>query len=201
MNSVVIILYGFSLYRVSHKVSHDIHVFSFTNCAFLYIMDLIQNLNFSIGGVYSLKKSTKIILCLLALVCVVGFCCYESLHEFILTQRPEKIDADAVVMHHSDVDGTSSEEILITDEDIVAELVSLHNSLKVLYMSRPLAATRTCITFYEEEEVVAEWCISVHEDDGMLITCSDALDGGNYFVKGEFDYNRLTEIFNSFPNQ
>ncbi len=145
-----------------------------------------------------MKKSTKIILCLLALVCIVGFCCYESLYEFILTRRPEKIGADAVVMYHSDVDGTSSEEIVITDEDTVAELLSMHNSLKVLYMSRPLAATRTCITFYEGEEVVAEWCISVHEEDGVLITCSDTLGVGNYFVKGEFEYNRLLEIFNSF---
>lgn len=135
------------------------------------------------------------------LISVIGLYFCEPVQEFVLTKRPNEINADTVVIFHSDDGDVSSQEVTITDKDTVSELLSMHNSLKVMYMSRPLAEERMRLIFYKEDKITSEWGISFYEEDGVLITWSNAfVDKGNYVVKSEFDYTRLVEIFNAATN-
>ena len=145
-----------------------------------------------------MKKVTWAIVCLLIVTCVIVLCSFESMQAFFLTKSPNEIAADTVVMLHSSNGDVSAQQVLITDKDTVSELLSLHNSLKVMYMSRPIAEERMWVIFYKENEITAEWCISFYREDGAHITVSDAFaDRGNHVVKSEFDYARLVEIFNA----
>lgn len=132
------------------------------------------------------------------LISVIGLYFCEPVQEIFLTKRPNEIDADTVVILHSSDGDVSSQEVTITDEETVSEILSMHNSLKVMYMSRPSAEERMRLIFYKEDKIISEWGISFYEEDGVLITWSNAfVDKGNHVVKSEFDYARLVEIFNA----
>jgi hypothetical protein len=135
------------------------------------------------------------------LISVIGLYSCEPVQEFVLTKSPNEIDADTVVILHSSDGDVSSQEVVITDKDTVSELLSMHNSLKVMYMSRPSAEERMRLIFYKEDKIISEWGISFYEEDGVLITWGNAfVDKGNHVVKSEFDYARLVEIFNIATN-
>ena len=135
------------------------------------------------------------------LISVIGLYSCEPVQEFVLTKRPNAIDADTVVILHSSDGDVSSQEVTITDKDTVSEILSMHNSLKVMYMSRPSAEERMRLIFYKDDKIISEWGISFYEEDGTLITWSNAFaDKGNHVVKSEFNYAHLVEIFNAATN-
>lgn len=147
------------------------------------------------------KKSTWIIVCVAVIFCLISVIylspLYFTVREFVLTKRPNAIAADAVTILHSTDGRVYSEEATITDQETVSELMAMHNSLKILEMSRPLAAeNRKCVVFYNDDEIVTEWHVSLCEDDGMVITSSDTFGVGNHVVKSDFNYDRIVEIFN-----
>ena len=132
------------------------------------------------------------------LISAIGLYFCEPVQELLLTKGPNEIEADTVVIFHSSDGGVSSQEATITDKDTVSELLSMHNSLKVMYMSRPLAEERMRLVFYKEDHIVSEWGISFYEEDGVLITWSNAFaDKGNHVVKSGFDYTSLVVLFNA----
>jgi hypothetical protein len=151
------------------------------------------------------KRKKAVLICttvlITILISVIGLYFCEPVQEFVLTKRPNEINADTVVILHSSNGDISSQEVTITDKDTVSELLSMHNSLKVMYMSRPSAEERMRLIFYKEDKIISEWGISFYEEDGVLITWSNAfVDKGNHVVKSEFDYTRLVEIFNTATN-
>ena len=116
----------------------------------------------------------------------------------------EEIAVDSVVMLHSMDRDQSSEQVIITDEETVTELLTMHNSLRTQEKSRPLSEERMWIIFVQEGNHVIEWCISVYGDDwsnAEFITCSNTLGIGNHVVKNQFDYGRVVEIFHAATNQ
>ena len=112
----------------------------------------------------------------------------------------EEIAVDSVVMLHS-IDGDqSSEKVIITDEETVTELLTMHRSLRTQEKSRPLSDERMWIIFVQEGNHVIEWCISVYGDDwsnAEFVTCSNTLGIGNHVVKNQFDYGRVVEMFHA----
>ena len=151
------------------------------------------------------KKSTGIIVCVAAILCLISAIYlspfYSTIREFVLMKRPNVIAADAVTILNSTDGHVYSDEATITDQETVSELIAMHNSLIILEMSRPLAAeNRMCVVFYDNDEIVAEWHVSLYEDDGMVITSSDTFGIGNHVVKSDFNYHRLVEIFNAAKN-
>ena len=133
--------------------------------------------------------------CVLAVSFVMALSCFGSMQEFVLTKRPDPVDADTVVMLYPGDGDEASLKAAITDPETVSELLSMHNSLRLLYMSRPAAEERIWVMFYQEDEIITEWCISNYEDDGMIVTSSDTFGGGNHVVKSDFCYDRIIEIF------
>ena len=116
----------------------------------------------------------------------------------------EEIVADSVVMLHTMDGDQSSEKVVITDEETVTELLTMHNSLRTQEKSRPLSNERMWIIFVQEGNHVMEWCVSVYGEDwnnAEFITCSNQLGIGNHVIKNRFDYGRLIEIFYAATNQ
>ena len=112
---------------------------------------------------------------------------------------PADIQADKVVMCWESNGSVSSETVTVTDNEIISELLAMHNSMRTVERSEPLADERIWIQFFQDNENVLEWCISAYgkdQDDVRLITCSTALGAGNHIIENGFDYNRIVEIFN-----
>ena len=107
----------------------------------------------------------------------------------------EQIEADRVVISHETEDGVYAAEATITDEETVAEIVLMHNTIQIREMSRPIAQDRFVLTFYLGEDTVTTWWIALW-DDGTIMTASETF-GGNHVVTNDFAYDRLAEIFNS----
>ena len=58
------------------------------------------------------------------------------------------------------------------------------------------AGAKEAVVFYNDDEIVTEWHVSLCEDDGMVITSSETFGIGNHVVKSDFNYHRVVEIFN-----
>ena len=136
----------------------------------------------------------KLIALVLALVCVLGLIgCNET----------AEIQIDKIVMTHSTDGDESSKKITITDKETISELLAMHNSLQTEEKSRPIADERIWVVFYMGDDVEIEWCISAYGNDldnAEYISCSTLWSKGNHVIKGDFDYNRLVEIFNTATN-
>ena len=136
----------------------------------------------------------KFIALVLALVCVIGL---------VACNDTAEIQIDKIVMTHSTDGDESSEKITITDKETISELLAMHNSLQTEEKSRPIADERIWVVFYMGNDVEFEWCISAYEKDlqnAEFISCSTLWSEGNHVIKGDFDYNRLVEIFNTATN-
>ena len=132
----------------------------------------------------------------LAAVCLAALGFAFGRHSRPDTQR--KPDADCVVMIYSTDGEGSSEKVIITEEETIAELWEMHDSLRVQEKSRPLSDERMWIIFTRETMPVIEWCISVYREDSghaEIITCSNAMGIGNHVIKSSFDDQRIMEIF------
>ena len=141
----------------------------------------------------------------LAAVCLVALGFVSGLFgRYDKPDMREEIAVDSVEMLYS-IDGDqSSEKVTITDEETVAELLIMHNSLRTQKKSRPLSDERMWIIFVQEGNHVIEWCVSVYGDDwsnAEFITCSNTLGIGNHVVKKQFDYGRVVEMFHAATNQ
>lgn len=136
----------------------------------------------------------KPIALVLALVCVLGlFGCNNT----------AEIEIDKIVMLHSTDGDASSEKVTITDYEAISELLAMYSSLQTEGMSRPIADERMWVIFYMGDDVEIEWCISAYGKDwsnAEFISCSNLWSVGNHVIKGDFDYNRLVEIFNTATN-
>ena len=136
----------------------------------------------------------KLIALVLALVCVLALAgCNDT----------AEIQIDKVVMTHSTNGDESSEKVTITDKETISELLAMHNSLQTEEKSRPIAEERFWVIFYMGDNVEIEWCISAYGkdlDNAEFISCSTLWSKGNHAIKGNFDYNRLIEIFNTATN-
>ena len=136
----------------------------------------------------------KMIALVLALVCVLGLVgCNDT----------AEIQIDKVVMSHSTNGDKSSDKVTITDKETISELLAMYNSLQTEEKSRPIADERIWIIFYMGDDVEIEWCVSVYGIDlqnAEFISCSTLWSKGNHVIKGNFDYNRLVEIFNTATN-
>ena len=136
----------------------------------------------------------KLIALVLALVCVLGLFGYNNTAE---------IEIDKIVMLHSTDGDATSEKATITDYETISELLAMHNSLQTEEKSRPIADERMWVIFYMGDEVEIEWCVSAYGKDwsnAEFISCSNLWSAGNHVIKGDFDYNRLVEIFNAATN-
>ena len=136
----------------------------------------------------------KLIALGLALVCVLGL---------ISCNETAEIQIDKVVMTHSTNGDKSSDKVTITDKETISELLAMHNSLQTEEKSRPIADERVWVVFYMGNDVEFEWCISAYGKDlqnAEFISCSTLWSEGNHVIKGDFDYNRLVEIFNTTTN-
>ena len=136
----------------------------------------------------------KLLALVLALVCVLGL---------VACNDTAEIQIDKIVMTHSTDGDESSEKITITDKETISELLAMHNSLQTEEKSRPIADERVWVVFYMGNDVEFEWCISAYEKDlqnAEFISCSTLWSEGNHVIKGDFDYNRLVEIFNTATN-
>ena len=136
----------------------------------------------------------KLIALVLTLVCVLGL---------VACNDTAEIQIDKIVMTHSTDGDESSEKITITDKETISELLAMHNSLQTEEKSRPIADERIWVVFYMGNDVEFEWCISAYEKDlqnAEFISCSTLWSEGNHVIKGDFDYNRLVEIFNTATN-
>ena len=136
----------------------------------------------------------KLLALVLALVCVLGL---------VACNDTAEIQIDKIVMTHSTNGDESSDKITITDKKTISELLAMHNSLQTEEKSRPIADERIWVVFYMGNDVEFEWCISAYEKDlqnAEFISCSTLWSEGNHVIKGDFDYNRLVEIFNTATN-
>ena len=136
----------------------------------------------------------KLLALVLALVCVLGL---------VACNDTTEIQIDKIVMTHSTNGDESSDKITITDKKTISELLAMHNSLQTEEKSRPIADERIWVVFYMGNDVEFEWCISAYEKDlqnAEFISCSTLWSEGNHVIKGDFDYNRLVEIFNTATN-
>ena len=136
----------------------------------------------------------KLIAFVLALVCVLGL---------ISCNETAEIQIDKDVMTHSTNGDKSSDKVTITDKETISELLAMHNSLQTVEKSRPLADERFWVIFYMGDDVEIEWCVSAYGkdlDNAEFISCSTLWSVGNHVIKGDFDYNRLVEIFNTATN-
>ena len=136
----------------------------------------------------------KLIALVLALVCVFALAgCNDT----------AEIQIDKIVMTHSTNGDKSSDKVTITDKETISELLAMHNSLQTVEKSRPIADERVWVVFYMGNDVKFEWCISAYGkdlDNAEFISCSTLWSVGNHVIKGDFDYNRLVEIFNTAIN-
>ena len=136
----------------------------------------------------------KLIALVLAFVCVLALAgCNDT----------AEIQIDKIVMTHSTDCDESSEKVTITDKETISELLAMHNSLQTKEKSRPLADERFRVIFYMGDDVEIEWWVSAYgkdSDNAEFISCSTLWDIGNHVIKGDFDYNRLVEIFNTATN-
>ena len=107
------------------------------------------------------------------------------------------MELDRVNMLYSCDGDATSEEVTITDPEMISELLSMHNSLQTQESSRPIADARMWIIFCQDEEHIIEWCISACEEDGVLVTCSNMLGIGNHVVKNELDFERVVALFDA----
>ena len=136
----------------------------------------------------------KLIALVLALVCVLALAGCDDTAE---------IQIDKIIMTYSTNGDESSEKATITDKETISELLTMYNSLQTEEKSRPIADERIWIIFYMGDDVEIEWCVSVYGIDlqnAEFISCSTLWSKGNHVIKGNFDYNRLVEIFNTATN-
>ena len=136
----------------------------------------------------------KLIALVLALVCVLALAGCDDTAE---------IQIDKIIMTYSTNGDESSEKATITDKETISELLAMYNSLQTEEKSRPIADERIWIIFYMGDDVEIEWCVSVYGIDlqnAEFISCSTLWSKGNHVIKGNFDYNRLVEIFNTATN-
>lgn len=137
-----------------------------------------------------LKKLIPIFSILFCLCLVLSACQSEK-------NTVKQIEADRVVISHEIEDGVRDAEAAITDEETVAEIMLMHNTIQIQETSRPMAQDRFVITFYSGEDTITMWRIALW-DDGTIITGSM----GTFWVREscfttDFDYDRLAEILNS----
>ena len=136
----------------------------------------------------------KMIALILVLVCVLALAgCNDT----------AEIQIDKIIMTYSTNGDESSEKATITDKETISELLAMYNSLQTEEKNRPIADERFWVIFYMGDDVEIEWCVSVYGIDlqnAEFISCSTLWSKGNHVIKGNFDYNRLVEIFNTATN-
>lgn len=140
---------------------------------------------------------------LLSLACVLSLLCMGLFGRDNRPDIPEDFHADSIIMLYSENGDVSSEKVIITSEETISELLTMHRSLRTQEQSRPISDERMWMIFTDEDAHVIEWCISVYGDDwnhAEFITCSNTLGIGNHVVKSEFNYERLVEIFREAMN-
>ena len=105
--------------------------------------------------------------------------------------------ADKIMINHSNFPGDLA---VITEEnpEVLNEILSMYDSLKVEKYSRPLSEERLILTFYRGEDIIEEWTVSYYAEDDTIVTCSDGFGLGNRRVTNDFSYNRLQRIFEDY---
>lgn len=147
-----------------------------------------------VKNVLNYKKPAFWVIVVAVIACAVVTVCFATNPSEKNTIK--QIEADRVVISHEIEDGVYDAETTITDEETVAEIVLMHNTIQIQEMSRPMAQDRFVLTFYSGEDTVTTWWIALW-DDGTIITAADTFGLGNHVVTNDFDYDRLAEILNS----
>lgn len=147
-----------------------------------------------VKNVLNYKKPAFWVIVVAVIACAVVTVCFATNPSEENTIK--QIEADRVVISHEIEDGVYDVQTTITDEETVAEIVLMHNTIQMQEMSRPMAQDRFVLTFYSGEDTVTTWWIALW-DDGTIITAADTFGLGNHVVTNDFDYDRLAEILNS----
>lgn len=150
-----------------------------------------------VRNVLNYKKPAFWVIVVAVIACAVVTVCFATNPSEKNTIK--QIEADRVVIFHEIEDGVYDAEATITDEETVAEIVLMHNTIQIREMSRPMAQDRFALTFYSGEDKVTTWWIALW-DDGTIMTSSETFGLGNHVVTNSFDYDRLAEILNSLIN-
>jgi len=146
-----------------------------------------------VKNVLNYKKPAFWIMAVAVVACAVVTVCFATNPSEKNTIK--QIEADRVVISHEIENGVYDKQATITDEETVAKIVLMYNTIQIREMSRPIAQDRFVLTFYSGEDMVTTWWIA-RWDDGTIMTASETF-GGNYVVTNDFDYDRLAEILNS----
>ena len=147
-----------------------------------------------VKNVLNYKKPAFWVIVVAVIACAVVTVCFATNPSEKNTIK--QIEADRVIISHEIEDGVYDAQTTITDEEIVAEIVLMHNTIQIQEMSRPMAQDRFVLTFYSGEDTVTTWWIALW-DDGTIITAADTFGLGNHVVTNDFDYDRLAEMLDS----
>jgi len=144
-----------------------------------------------------MKRLIALVLALVCVLCLVG--CQNK------PNTPKDLDVDSVVMlYENDNDLASNAKVTITDKEIIAELLLMHNDLRTEKTKQPAAKERVWVIFRKDEKHIIEWWIGTNGkdwSDALFTTYSTALTEGYQLVKNARNYSRIIEILEELKDQ
>ena len=144
----------------------------------------------------------KLIALVLALVCVLGLVGCQN-----KPNTPKDLDVDSVVLlyeNHNDL--SANVRVTITDKDIIAELLSMHNDLRTEDSEQAVGKEKVWVIFRKDEKHIIEWWIATDGkdwSDALFTTHSTALtvDYQPQLVNNTRDYSRIIEILEELKDK
>ena len=137
----------------------------------------------------------KLIAFVFALVCVLGFVGCQN-----KPNTPKGLDIDSVVLLYENSNDLSANlRVTLTDKDIIAELLSMHNDLRTKDSKQAVGKEKVWVIFRKDEKHIIEWWIAIDGKDwsnAIFTTHSTAMtvDYQPQLVNNTRDYSRIIEI-------
>ena len=119
-------------------------------------------------------------------------------------QVPKDLQIDSVVLLYENAqDPASNKRAVITQREIIAELLSMHQDLRTVKTNQPPAEEGVWIIFRKDETHILEWWIGTTGkdwNDASFLTYSTALTADYQLIKNSRDYTRILEILEEFQD-
>lgn len=150
-------------------------------------------------GVVCVKKLSALVLVLLSALSLIG--CQNK------PNTPKDHDINNVVMlYENDDDLSSNGNVAITDEEIIAELLTMHNDLRTEKPKKPIdiGPKRVWVIFRKDEKHIIEWLVVTDGKDwskAQFVTYSTALGEDYQLIINTYDYSRLLEILHEYKDK
>lgn len=120
---------------------------------------------------------------------------------------PKNLDVDSVVMlYENSNDLSANVRVTITDKDVIAELLSMHNDLRTEDSKQAVGKEKVWVIFREDEKHIIEWWIATDGkdwSDALFTTHSTAMtvDYQPQLVNNTRNYSRIIEILEQLKDK